>query len=106
MRRVCFYINKLNNYAYNLSLDRKNLKKAEKMSRKSLEAEPDNASFLDTYGYILYLRKDYENAKVYLKKAIVHGGNNNKDVLYHYALVLEALGEKELADFYMNKSQK
>ena len=96
----------LNNYAYNLSLDRKNLKKAEKMSRKSLEAEPDNASFLDTYGYILYLRKDYENAKVYLKKAIVHGGNNNKDVLYHYALVLEALGEKELADFYMNKSQK
>ncbi|MBO4605844.1 MAG: tetratricopeptide repeat protein [Bacteroidales bacterium] len=90
----------LNNYAYFLSLEKRNLAKAEKMSRRTVEAEPDNVNSLDTYGYILYLLKRPAEAKVWFKRAIIYGGKENEAVLYHYYLVLEALGEKDLALYY------
>ena len=90
----------LNNYAYFLSLEKRNLSKAEKMSRKTVEAEPDNVNSLDTYGYILYLMKRPAEAKTYFKRAMIYGGKDNETVLYHYYLVLNALGEKELALYY------
>ncbi len=92
----------LNNYAYFLSLERLKLKKAEKMSRQTVDAEPENVSYLDTYGYILYLLKRYDEAKVYFKKAIIFGGKEDEAVLRHYSLVLDALGEHELAQYYRN----
>lgn len=90
----------LNNYAYFLSLERRDLRKAEKMSRKTVEGDPENVSYLDTYGYILYLLKRPADAKPYFKKAIMYGGKEDEAVLRHYALVLEALGEKDLARYY------
>ena len=90
----------LNNYAYFLSLEKRNLSKAEKMSRRTVEAEPDNVNSLDTYGYILYLLKRPAEAKTWFKRAMIYGGKDNETVLYHYYLVLQALGEKELALYY------
>jgi len=90
----------LNNYAYFLSLERRNMNKAAKMSKRSVELDPENVSFLDTYGYILYLQKRYAEAKTYFKKAIIRGGKEDEAVLRHYTLVLEKLGEKELASYY------
>lgn len=58
----------LNNYAYYLSLKKKNLVKAEAMSRKSNELEPDNPTYLDTYAWVLFQMKRYEEAKVYIDK--------------------------------------
>lgn len=92
----------LNNFAYALSMERKDLKKAKKLAKKALELEPENASYLDTYGYILYLRGEYEEAKKYYKKALVYGGKEHKELLEHYALTLEALGESDLAEYYRN----
>lgn len=92
----------LNNYAYFLSLEKKSLKKALKMSKKAVEMDPENATFLDTYGYILYLRKDYEEARAVFKKCMVYGGKDHKEILLHYSLTLEALGETSLANFYHN----
>ncbi len=92
----------LNNYAYFLSLEGKNLKKAEKMSREVVAKEPENATYLDTYAYILYLLKDYEGARAYYKKCMVYGGKTSKVILEHYAQTLDALGEKDLANFYRN----
>ena len=43
----------LNNYAYYLSLENKNLSKAEQMSYKTVKAEPKNSTYLDTYAWIL-----------------------------------------------------
>ena len=96
----------LNNYAYFLSLEGKKLKKAERMSREAVEAEPENATYLDTYAYILYLLKDYEGARTYFKKCMVYGGKSSKVILEHYALTLKALGENDLADFYINLSKQ
>ncbi|MBC8343240.1 MAG: tetratricopeptide repeat protein [Bacteroidetes bacterium] len=60
----------LNNYAYYLSLRKEKLEKAKKMSTKSLEIEPENPAYLDTYGWILYLTGDYTLAKEYIEKAL------------------------------------
>lgn len=47
-------IGTLNNYAYFLSVDRKHLDKAEEMSYRTVKAEPENATYLDTYAWILF----------------------------------------------------
>ena len=96
----------LNNYAYALSVEKKNLKKAKKMSKKALDARPEEVSFLDTYAYILYLRGEYEESKKYFKKALVYGGKEEKYILEHYALTLEALGETDLAEYYRNLAKE
>lgn len=100
------YVPVLNNYAYFLCLDSKKLSKAQKMSRITVEKEPDNATYLDTYGYILYLRGKAAEAKSYFKRAMMFGGKQSKEVLEHYSKVLDALGEKELANYYRMLSKE
>lgn len=66
----------LNNYAYYLSLERKQLDKAEEMSRRSLEKNADNHTYLDTYAWILFQQKRYTEAKEYIDKALSAMGSN------------------------------
>ncbi len=96
----------LNNYAYYLSEEKKQLKKALKMSRRAVELEPDNATYLDTLGWILYLMKKPEEAKPHFKRAMIFGGKESAVVLEHYSLVLRALGEDDLADYYHSLSEQ
>ncbi|BDD07950.1 hypothetical protein FUAX_03820 [Fulvitalea axinellae] len=60
----------LNNYSYFLSLRKKNLEKALKMSGQLVERFPDNVTYLDTHAWVLYQMKDYDKALVLLKKAV------------------------------------
>ena len=99
------YLPVLNNYAYYLSLEKKKLKKAEQMSRITIEKAPDNATYLDTYGWILYLLKQYEKAKPHFKHAMLYGGKDQPVILEHYAEVLEALGDTETAKYYRNLAE-
>ena len=96
----------LNNYAYHLSLKNKKLDKALKMSRKTIEAEPENSVYLDTFGWILYLKGDYTAAKQILKKAIVYGGKESAAIMDHYADTLFATGDYDLAFLYWNDAHK
>ena len=77
----------LNNYAYYLSLKKKNLDKAEEMSRKSNELEPDNSTYLDTYAWVLYQLKRYNEAKHYMDKAVEimkrEGEDISDEILMH-----------------------
>lgn len=100
------YLPVLNNYSYYLSLSGKKLSKARKMSQKTVEAEPDNPTYLDTYGWILHLMGKDKEAKPYFKHAMLYGGKESREVLRHYSEVLDALGEKDLADFYKDLSEK
>lgn len=59
----------LNNYAYNLALYGDDLSKAERMSALTIQANPNNASYLDTYGWILHLQGQDALALFYLRKA-------------------------------------
>lgn len=60
----------LNNYAYYLSEQNLQLEKAERMSRRTIDAEPDNANNLDTYAWILHLMGRDGEALPYMEKAV------------------------------------
>lgn len=60
----------LNNYAYYLSLRNEQLDKAEEMSYRTIKAEPDNITYLDTYAWILFMKKDYTNARIYMDRVV------------------------------------
>ncbi len=100
------YLPILNNYAYFLSEEGKSLKKALEMSRKTVELEPQNSTYLDTYGWLLYLTGDYAGAKKYLKEATLYGGKESAVILDHYAEALFALGEYNLAFLYWGNADK
>ena len=87
----------LNNYAYYLSLRGENLDKAEKMSRRSVQLNPNNASSEDTYAWILFKLKKYAEAKTWIEKALRNGTTNNSTQVEHYGDILYLLGEKDLA---------
>lgn len=97
------YAPALNNYAWYLCLEGKQLKKALKMSRKTIELEPKNATYLDTYGWILHLTGNTLEAKLFFKQAMLYGGKESATIMAHYIVVLEALGENELAEVYRSQ---
>lgn len=87
----------LNNYAYFLSLENRELEKAAEMSRKTLEAEPKNAVYLDTYAWILYLLQQYEQAKIYIVQAIANVAEEaeNATIFDHAGDIHFQTGDKE-----------
>lgn len=88
----------LNNYSYYLSLERKDLDKAEQMSSITVKAEPTNATYLDTYGWILYEQGAYTMAKIYIENAVKYSENEpSAEVHEHYGDVLFQTGEPEKA---------
>ena len=60
----------LNNYAYYLSLRGERLDEAEQMSYRTVKAEPENATYLDTYAWILFRQERYAEAKIYIEQAL------------------------------------
>lgn len=76
-------ISVLNNYAYYLSLEGKELERALAMSAKTIEAEPDNAIYVDTYAWILFSLERYEEAKAYADKLLQLDGEKSS-VEYHH----------------------
>ncbi len=93
----------LNNYSYYLSLRKEKLEKAETMSKLSNELVPGQPSYLDTYGWILYVMGNYKGAKEWLQKAIDNGGSNNGTILEHMGDTLYKLGEiNKAVEFWIN----
>lgn len=70
------------------------------MSKVTVEKEPDNATYLDTFGWILYLQGKPAEAKPYFKHAMLYGGKDSAVTLDHYAEVLFDLEEYSLAFVY------
>ncbi|MDR2651015.1 MAG: tetratricopeptide repeat protein [Prevotellaceae bacterium] len=97
-------ISVLNNYAYYLSEDNKNLKRALEMSEKTINAEPENTTFLDTYAWILHkLGRDSEAQPIF-RKAMTLGGRESAVILDHYGDVLFELKEYNTAIIYWEDS--
>lgn len=89
----------LNNYSYYLSLEKKDLDKAEQMSGITVKAEPTNPTYLDTYGWVLYEQGSYTLAKIYIERAVENSKDDDlsAEVLEHYGDVLFRTGDKEKA---------
>ncbi|MBQ9587660.1 MAG: tetratricopeptide repeat protein [Bacteroidales bacterium] len=76
----------LNSYAYRLAIDKRNLEKAELMSRKSLKIEPDNPYYLDTYAWVLHqMGRDAEALK-YIERAMQRDGESD-EVREHFEAI-------------------
>lgn len=81
----------LNNYAYYLSELGQQLDKAERMSYKTIKAEPDNATYLDTYAWILFKQQRYSEARIYIDQA-VQNDEDHSSVLIEHAGDIYAMG--------------
>jgi tetratricopeptide (TPR) repeat protein len=94
----------LNNYSYFLSVRNQNLVKAREMAEKLVKLAPTESTYLDTYAWVLYKLKDYENARINLEKAL----ETSKDgtVVEHYGDVLYQLGRKDDALAEWQKAKK
>lgn len=88
----------LNNYSYYLTLHRKDLDKAEKMSSITIKAEPTNATYLDTYAWVLFEQEAYIMSKIYIEKAIEYGKEESSAEVYeHYGDILSMSGDIDKA---------
>ena len=83
----------LNNYAYYLCLENIELDKAEKMSKQTYDAQSYNITFADTYAWILFAKKDYQNAKMILDNFLSEQETWSETVKKHYQKILEALNQ-------------
>jgi len=81
----------LNNYAYLLATRNGDLKKAEEMSRRSIQAEPQNPTFLDTYAWIMYLQGEKQLAKMYMQNAVRQLGEEEwpAEIAEHYQKIMQ-----------------
>ncbi len=86
----------MNNYAYYLSLEKTQLKKAERMSAKTVELEPKNSTYLDTYAWILYQEANYSLAKFYIERAVDNLTKEEEPgiILEHYGDILWMSGSE------------
>lgn len=85
----------INNYAYYLSLKKRNLERAKELSARMVKANPDNATFLDTHAWVLFQMEEYQEALKYLEKAVQN--QSSATIIEHYADALYKTGQKEKA---------
>lgn len=87
----------LNNYAYYLSLERRDLDKAEEMSYKTIKAEPKNATYLDTYAWILFEKGNYDEARIYIDDALLSDEEKSGGVVEHAGDIYFMTGDVDKA---------
>ena len=94
----------LNNYSYFLAMEGQDLDKAERMSAQTVKAEPDNATYLDTYAWIFFKQGNYSLARIYLQNALDKTKEPSAELFEHYGDILFMLGEVDEAVTYWQKA--
>jgi len=87
----------LNNYAYYLALRKEQLPKAALMAKHANELQPNNASFEDTYAWVLFKMANYEQALIWIELAISHSETQTATLMEHYGDILYFLTKKDAA---------
>ena len=76
------------------------------MSKKSLELRPEEATFLDTYGWILYRQGNFLKARDMVERAVKLMGDKADATLFdHLGNICFQLNEKEKAIEYWKKAK-
>lgn len=94
----------LNNYAYFLALEERDLNRALEMSSRAVALTDNNPTYLDTYAWVLFKLGRLDEAKRYLQQAVAFDGRKSPELLIHYGDVLAALGENFMAETYWKKA--
>lgn len=96
----------LNNYAYYLSLRNEKLDYALQLSEQSLKLEPQNPSYLDTFGWILYQKGEFTKAINFLLNAEQLLNEPNNEIYEHISETYLKLGKLKEAKEYQQKIKK
>lgn len=93
-----------NNYAYRLANANMDLELAESLIKQVLVRAPGEAQFLDTYGWVLFQKKDYTSAKAQFESAYTF---NTKDetILEHLGDTYFKLNDLEKALIWWEKAK-
>lgn len=73
----------LNNCAYYLACEGRDLDDALSMVETAIKAEPDNPTTLDTYAWVLFKRKDYAKAREIIDKTLELTDERSEEILEH-----------------------
>ena len=94
----------LNNYAYFLSLEGRNLEEALKMVTRANAISENNPTYLDTMAWVLFKLGQYEQAKKVMQRALSLSRSQSYEYPLHYGDILHALGEEFMAKTYWRKA--
>lgn len=97
-------IGALNNYAYYLSVECRDLDKAEEMSYRTVKAEPNNSTYLDTYAWILFEKGNYAEARLYIDDAMKNDGAKSDVIVEHCGDIYYMTGDVDGALKYWKQA--
>lgn len=94
----------MNNYAYFLAIEGRELEKALAMASRAVALTENNPTYLDTYAWVLFRMNRPEEARRIMQQAIARDSRNSAELLVHYGDILDALGERFIAETYWRKA--
>jgi tetratricopeptide (TPR) repeat protein len=83
----------MNNLAYYLSLRKERLDEATKYAAMATKLQPNNGTFEDTYAWVLFANGKYDDALVWIQKALKNTNPQTSVLLEHYGDILIKLGK-------------
>jgi tetratricopeptide (TPR) repeat protein len=95
----------LNNYAYFLALEDKQLDRALGMAQRATKLQENFATYLDTYAWVLYKTGDYTEARRVMGRALALDRDGSTELMMHYGDILWALDEKFMASVYWKRAR-
>ena len=98
------YVYVLNNYAYYMTLEGWELQRALEMSHKTIVAEPENPTYIDTYAWALFALGRYEEAKAYIDKLFMIDEERDAVVYHHAGDIYARCGEMDRAVEFWQKA--
>ena len=94
----------LNNWAYFLAVEGKQLDDALQMAERVAELTDRNPTYMDTHAWILFRMGRLEEARQLIRQAVALDGQKSAELLLHYGDILHALGEQFMAETYWKKA--
>lgn len=94
----------LNNYAYFLTIEGRDLERALTLASRATALENDNPTYLDTHAWVLFKLGRLDEARKMLQRAVALDAQNSPALLVHYGDVLQALGEHFMAEVYWKRA--
>ena len=94
----------MNNYAYRLASAKLDLEHAEVLINKANLISPNQAHFIDTYGWVLFQKGEYVKAKEFFDRAFtLHSAD--RIIVEHLGDAYSKMGNKEKAVEFWMKAQ-
>jgi tetratricopeptide (TPR) repeat protein len=95
----------LNNYAYFLAIEGRQLDRALGMAQRAVKLQENFATYLDTYAWVLFKTGDAAGARRVMQQALPLDRDNSPELMMHYGDILWALGEKFMASVYWKRAR-